>query len=80
LMPESDGGYVAVGFLRIKSVEMPVQVRLTLAVENDAAHATGTLEIDRRDFMLRDVVLESIVSVGEKVTIGFDLVARMEQN
>lgn len=80
LQSEPGGGYIAKGVLRIKKIEMPVQVRLSLDVDGDAARATGTLEIDRRDFMLRDVLLETIVAVGEKVTIGFDLVARMDRN
>lgn len=80
LTPDPAGGFVAMGVLRIKTVEMPVQVRLSLALEGDAARAMGTLEIDRRDFMLRDVLLETIVAVGEKVKIGFDLVARMDRN
>jgi len=79
LSPAPGGKYVADGMLKIKNVELPVRVNVSLLIEGDNARAKGILEIDRTDFRLRDVLLESIVSVGETVSIGFDLVAKIEK-
>jgi len=79
LSPTPDSKYVADGVLKIKNVEMPVRVQVSLLIKGDNARAKGILKIDRRDFKLRDVLLESIVSVGETVSIGFDLVAKVEK-
>ena len=77
LSPAPGGTYVADGMLRIKKTELPVQVKVSLVLEDGDARAKGVLEIDRRDFRLRDALLESIVSVGETVSIGFDLIAKI---
>ena len=71
----SQGKYLAEGVLRVKTVELPVQVMLSLSISGGRARAAGKLEIDRTEFQLRDVLLESVVAIGERVTIGFDLVA-----
>ncbi len=77
LSPAPGGAYVADGMLRIKETELPVQVEVSLVLEDGDARAKGVLKIDRRDFRLRDALLESIVSVGETVSIGFDLIAKV---
>ena len=68
--------YRAEGFLTIKSVRMPVNFDLVLTLDQGNARVRGTLEIDRNDYRLRDALLESVISVSETVSIGFDLVAR----
>ena len=78
LRPVGSGTYLADGVLRIKTVKLPVQVMVKVTLNGNNARAVGTLEIDRTDFRLRDVLLESVVSIGERVTIGFDLIATLE--
>jgi len=78
LRPLADGRYLASGFLRIKGVELPVQPTISLSIKGQNARATGTVEIERTKFRLRDALLESVVSIGDKVTIGFDLVATVD--
>jgi len=70
------GVFWADGVLTIKDVKKPVRFRTTVDVDDKNARARGNLMIDRTAFRLRDVVLESIVPVGDEVDIAFDLVAR----
>ena len=79
LRPSSSGKYIAEGVLKIKKVELPVQLTINLSMSGRNARAKGVLEIDRNDFRLRDAVLESIVGIGQKVTIRFDLVATLDR-
>lgn len=72
------GQYLAEGVLRIKTIERPVQLMISLSVIDETARAKGVLEIERRDFQLRDAIVESIVGIGDKVTIRFDLVATLD--
>jgi len=78
LRPISEGKYLADGILRIKATELPVQSMVSLLIEGRSVRATGRVEIDRKDFRLRDALLESVVSIGEKVTIDFDLLGSVE--
>jgi len=79
LKPTEGGKFVANGVLRIKTIEMPVELMVSWTVNGKTARAMGALEIDRTDFKLRDAVLESIVGIDERVKIGFDLIATLQR-
>ncbi|MEM8773458.1 MAG: YceI family protein [Pseudomonadota bacterium] len=65
-------GYAAVGSLKIKGVEVPVTLPFDLALEGNSAVASGTLEVDRRDFGIGPT---DEASLAAQVKIYFELTA-----
>ncbi len=78
LEPRGGEGYDAMGTLEIKGIQHPVRFPVTLHDDGREARATGDIAFSRRDFRLRDPLLESIISIGETVRINFDIVALRE--
>lgn len=72
----ADDRYRAQGLLTIKAVRKPVDFELNVSLTRGNARVQGTLQIERSEYRLRDDLLESVISVGDTVSIGFDLVAR----
>lgn len=46
----SENGYLAIGTLRLKDVQMPIELPFTLSFENDRAFMSGTTSVNRLDF------------------------------
>lgn len=67
--------YIAVGTLKIKGREKRVSAPLTLVFDGDAARATGDLSFNRRDFDVGGGPASLFVTVGETISVAFDLSA-----
>lgn len=70
---------VAVGRLEIKGVSHPLSVPLAIQRQGEQVSARGELRFDRTTYGLRDAVLESFVTIGTEITLGFELVARFQR-
>ncbi|MGF1447292.1 MAG: YceI family protein [Pikeienuella sp.] len=68
--------YLAIGGLTIKGQTLPAQGRVTLAVENGTARATGELTVDRAAYDLGLGPSAAIAEVSEVVAVRFALEAR----
>ena len=77
-VPDRPGEFEAVGDLRIKGIVKPVRFPVMLTESNDDARASGSLRFSRSDFRLRDVVVESFVTIGPVITLSFDIIAERE--
>jgi polyisoprenoid-binding protein YceI len=65
-----------IGSLSIKGVSRPLSVPITIVREDAQVKAVGELRFDRLDYGLKDVVIESFVSIGEEIVLDFVLVAQ----
>jgi len=68
--------YDATGDLTIRGRTLPVRSTITLTVNESSAHATGLLELDRRDYGLGVGPTAMFVEIGREVAVQFDLTAR----
>lgn len=69
------GAYKARGALTIKGVRREIAAPMTLTVEGDMARATGVLALNRRDFGVGVGLSDRLVTIGERITVRFDLTA-----
>jgi len=67
--------YRATGDVTIRGETRALTTPVRLAFEEGRARASGRLEIDRTDFGLGVGPVSALVTVGERVTVAFDLVA-----
>jgi polyisoprenoid-binding protein YceI len=75
LTPLGDDRYRAEGDLTIRGRTRPVATTITLDINGEDAHATGTLSIERKDYMLGVGPLSLFVDIGPEVAVRFDLTA-----
>ena len=71
----SEAGHVADGTLTIKEQIIPVQMPFDLTLEGDTANATGSLSVDRRDFLIGMGTTDE-ATLGFAVSIEFALSAQ----
>ena len=67
--------YRARGDLTIRGNTRPLTTTITLEVEEAAAHATGTLTVNRKDYGLGVGPISLFVEIGPQVSVRFDLTA-----
>lgn len=75
LTPLDGNRYEAVGELTIRGRTRMVTTTITLDVGEREAHATGTLEVDRKDYLLGVGPMSLFVNIGPEVAVRFDLTA-----
>jgi polyisoprenoid-binding protein YceI len=75
LTPESGDSYLAHGTLTIRGRTHPLSTPIRLQIDGAAAHAAGTLKIDRKDYGLGVGPMSLFVTVGREVDVTFDLTA-----
>jgi len=77
LTPESGSSYHAAGELTIRGRTRPIESTITLEIGdgNRAAHASGNLRMDRRDYLLGVGPSALFVDIGREVAVHFDLTA-----
>ncbi|MEL6433730.1 MAG: YceI family protein [Pseudomonadota bacterium] len=69
---KAEAGYEAVGTLTLKGASVPVTLPFDLLIEGNTAQASGTLNVDRRDFGIGPA---DEGSVAAAVSINFTLTA-----
>jgi len=75
LTPEGGDRFQADGDLTIRGRTKPVSTVITLDIEADRAFASGTLEVDRTDFMLGVGPSAMFVDIAPEVAVRFELTA-----
>jgi polyisoprenoid-binding protein YceI len=75
LTPEGDDRYHAVGELTIRGKTRPIETTITLRIGEREAHASGSLRLDRKDYLLGVGPSELFVDIGRPVAVTFDLTA-----
>lgn len=78
LDPLGGDRYTATGSLEIKGKTWPTQFTLTLENSDTEARVHGELAFKRSNYDLRDILLESLVTIGETVRLDFNIVALRE--
>ncbi len=73
LTPLGGNRYEATGSLQIKDKKLPFSFPLLLEDDGREARVRGGLTFKRTDFNLRDVILESFVSIGDFIRLDFDI-------
>jgi polyisoprenoid-binding protein YceI len=73
LTPLPDGRWEALGDLTIRDTLQIVRTPVTVEIADDAARATGEVEIDRTYFGVGVGLTDLIVDVGERATVRFDI-------
>lgn len=76
LTPLGGTSYRAVGDLTIRGRSRPIITEIELEIGEEMARASGTLEIDRRDYGLGAGPMSLFVDIGREVAVRFELVAR----
>ncbi|MBE3636943.1 cytochrome b/b6 domain-containing protein [Mangrovicoccus algicola] len=71
-----DGSYLARGTLELKGRQVPVELPFTLAMQDGAARATGSVTLDRRDFGIGTANHPDEGSLGFAVRVDIALTAR----
>jgi polyisoprenoid-binding protein YceI len=79
LTPEGGDRYHAVGELTIRGRTRPIEATITLDIGADDAHASGSLELDRTDFLLGVGPAALFVRIGAQVAVRFELTAHPAQ-
>ncbi|MEM6420970.1 MAG: YceI family protein [Pseudomonadota bacterium] len=77
LTPIDGDRYAAFGTLTIKGRSVDVHSEITLAVSGTAARASGALTVNRRDFGLGIGPVSAFVTIGDEVSVTFDLAATL---
>jgi cytochrome b561/polyisoprenoid-binding protein YceI len=70
------GRYAANGTLSLKGVSRPVPLSFTLDIKGDSAQASGTAQLDRRQFNVGEGQFSGTDAVGANVAITFSFAAR----
>jgi len=68
---EEEGAYVANGTLTLKGHSQEVELPFTLTLEENSAHVTGALTLDRNDYGVGTGALSSMV--GSTITIHINI-------
>ncbi|MEM7057540.1 MAG: YceI family protein [Pseudomonadota bacterium] len=76
LSPRSDGQFDAQGLLSVRGETKPVTSVISLHFDGPKATASGSLKIDRSDYLLGYGPSMALVDIGSKVAVRFDLRAR----
>lgn len=76
LTPLGGTGYRAVGELAVRGRTRPITTVIELEIGEEVARASGTLEIDRKDYGLGAGPISLFVEIGREVAVRFELVAR----
>jgi polyisoprenoid-binding protein YceI len=77
LTPRPDGNYDAKGLLTLRGKTLPVSAVLALDLDEKAAKATGTLRLNRADYLLGVGPSAAFVTIGAEVAVRFDLKGRV---
>jgi len=67
--------YKARGDLTIKGVSHEIWAPVTLTTGDASARATGLVSFNRRDFEVGVGLSDELVSIGDEITVRFDLIA-----
>ena len=79
LEPLGGTHYRSEGFLSIRGKKRPITSEIDLTVMQASATARGTLEIDRRPYLLGVGPSAAFVEIGPQVEVSFDLRAQPTQ-
>ncbi|MFQ5565621.1 MAG: YceI family protein [Paracoccaceae bacterium] len=75
LTAEGGNSYHAAGELTIRGRTRPIETTITLEIGDDEAHASGSLHLDRKDYLLGVGPTALFVKIGREVAVDFDLTA-----
>jgi polyisoprenoid-binding protein YceI len=75
LTPEGGDSYHARGELTIRGRTRPIETMITLDIGADSARASGSLRIDRKDYLLGVGPSALFVEIGAQVAVRFELTA-----
>jgi polyisoprenoid-binding protein YceI len=75
LTPEGGDSYHAVGELTIRGRTRPIETTIILDIGADEAHASGSLRINRKDYLLGVGPSALFVDIGAEVVVRFELTA-----
>ena len=76
LTPDGGDSYRADGELTIRGRSLPIKSLITLEISDGEAHASGTLGMDRVDYLLGVGPMSLFVDIGRQVAVRFTLTAR----
>ncbi len=76
LSPRSDGRFDAQGMLSVRGETKPVTSVIALDLDGPIASATGTIKLDRSDYLLGFGPSMALVDIGPEVAVRFNLRAR----
>lgn len=75
LTPEGGDSYHAVGELTIRGRTRPIETTIRLDIGADDAQASGSLRMNRKDFLLGVGPSALFVKIGAEVAVRFELTA-----
>ncbi len=75
LTPESGNRYHAAGELTIRGRTRPIETTITIEIGEDEAHASGSLQLNRKDYWLGVGPSALFVKIGREVAVRFELTA-----
>lgn len=76
LTPRGDGSYDATGVLSMRGASKPVSAVISLDFDGPVAVATGTVRLDRTEYLLGVGPSAAFVEIGQEVAVRFALRAR----
>jgi polyisoprenoid-binding protein YceI len=76
LSPEGGDRYRAEGELTIRGKTRMIATTIVLDIDDAAARAVGSLQLDRTDYWLGVGPISLFVDIGREIAVRFDLVAR----
>jgi len=79
LVAEGGDRFRADGELTIRGKTKPISTTITLRIGDGSARATGTLKVDRTDFLLGVGPSAMFVDIGPQVAVRFELTAQRAQ-
>lgn len=75
LTPEGGNSYRAVGELTIRGRTRPIETTITLDIDAGVARASGSLRMNRKDYLLGIGPSALFVEIGAEVVVRFELTA-----
>jgi polyisoprenoid-binding protein YceI len=75
LTPEGGSSYRAAGELTIRGKTKPIETTITLEIGAGDAHASGSLRMNRTDYLLGVGPSAMFVEIGAEVAVRFELTA-----
>jgi cytochrome b561/polyisoprenoid-binding protein YceI len=76
-LSQEDGALIAAGALTIKNITIPLRFPVTLTTQGTTAEASGSFQLDRRDFNIGQTVPDE-KTLGFTVDLTFDLTAKRQ--
>jgi len=76
LTPEGGDHFRADGDLTIRGRTKPISTTITLNIGAESASASGTLSVDRTDYLLGVGLSAMFVDIGPQVSVRFELTAQ----